>query len=398
MTIRVLHLLDHSWPLRSGYAVRSQAILRHQVAAGHQVALLTSAKHPAQEDTEGEQDGITLFRTPYGGPTHGWQQLGGVVTSTARRLMRVCQAWHPHILHAHSPALMGLVANGVGWRLNLPVVYEIRAFWEDAAVCHGTTTVHSPRYWLTRQLETLVVKQSQGVVALCQGLYDDLRQRGIPAHKLVIAGNGAEPVDWSSPAALFCQPKESITLGYLGSLYHYEGLHLLLEALALLRQLTPRLQLCIMGEGPEKENLQQQARQLGIADRVDFLPARQQEEACQTYQQLDLCVFPRLSSRLTQLVTPLKPLEAMAHQRLVIASDVGGHGELIRHGETGLLVPADNPVALASTLQAVSQNPTAYAAIPPAAQQFIFHQRSWQRQLTATLHLYNSLLSGKGLV
>ncbi|MBF0611488.1 MAG: glycosyltransferase [Magnetococcales bacterium] len=398
MTIRVLHLLDHSWPLRSGYAVRSQAILRTQVAAGFQVALLTSGKHPAQEEKDGEQEGITYFRTPYGGATHGWQQLGGMVTSTARRLLAVCQEWGPQILHAHSPALMGLVANWVGWRLNLPVVYEIRAFWEDAAVCHGTTTAHSLRYWLTRQLETRVVAQAEGVVAICQGIHDDLLQRGLPANKLVVAGNGAEPVDDTSPAPLFCQPTNSITLGYLGSLYHYEGLHLLLEALALLRNHTPRLQLCIMGEGPEKENLQQQARQLGIAGSVDFLPARQQEEACQTYRQLDICVFPRLASRLTQLVTPLKPLEAMAHQRLVIASDVGGHKELIRHGETGLLVPADNPHSLATTLQAVSQHSANYALIPPAAQQYIRHHRTWQRQLTATLHLYDSLLARKGSV
>ncbi|NGZ28644.1 MAG: glycosyltransferase [Magnetococcales bacterium] len=396
MTIRVLHLLDHSWPLRSGYAVRSQAILSTQVSAGLQVALLTSGKHPAQEEREGEREGITYFRTPYGGATHGWQQLGGMVTSTARRLLAVCQEWRPQILHAHSPALLGMVANWVGWRLNLPVVYEIRAFWEDAAVCHGTTTAHSLRYWLTRQLETLVVNHADGVVAICQGINDDLRQRGLPANKLVVAGNGAAPVEDTSPAPFFTQSRDFITLGYLGSLYHYEGLHLLLEAMALLRHHTPRLQLCIMGEGPEKEHLQQQAHQLGIAESVDFLPARQQEEACQTYQQLDLCVFPRLSSRLTQLVTPLKPLEAMAHQRLVIASDVGGHKELIRHGETGLLVPADNPHILASTLRAVSQHPANYAPIPPAAQHFIRQHRSWQRQLAATLNLYNSLLAKKG--
>ena len=98
----------------------------------------------------------------------------------------------PDILHAHSPALNGVAALRAGARFNLPVVYEVRAFWEDAAVDHGTSKEWGARYRLTRQLETYVLKRADAVTTICEGLRGDIIERGIPENKVTVIPNAVD--------------------------------------------------------------------------------------------------------------------------------------------------------------------------------------------------------------
>jgi glycogen synthase len=169
--------------------------------------------------------------------------------------------------------------------------------------------------------------------------------RGIPCEKITIIPNavdreafaGPETPDRALAARLGLIGKT--VLAFFGSFYFYEGLHLLLRALPLLRQRQADLAVLFVGGGPEESNLRRMARDFGVGGDVVFAGRVAHEEMQRYYDLADLFVFPRVSMRLTERVTPLKPLEAMAQEGIVVASSVGGHRELIRDRETGRPMP-----------------------------------------------------------
>ena len=133
MKLRILHVLDHSLPLHSGYTFRTLAILREQRALGWETLHLTTPKQGAAISLQDEVEGWTFHRTP-SQPGDG---LTKQMLRTARRLAQLAQATRPDVIHAHSPVLNALPSLWVGRSARLPVVYEMRASWEDAAVDHG---------------------------------------------------------------------------------------------------------------------------------------------------------------------------------------------------------------------------------------------------------------------
>jgi len=195
--VRILHVLDHSIPLQSGYTFRSRAILQEQRALGWETVQLTSPKHnqkgtpPAIE----EVDGLTFYRSPDAdGPMSRLPILGQwrVIQVLTCRLLEMAGQERPDVLHAHSPALNGVAAVRVGRKLGIPVVYEIRGFWEDAAVSHGTSSEGGLRYRLTRAMETWVMRRADAVTCICEGLRSDLVKRGIPRDKITIVPNAVD--------------------------------------------------------------------------------------------------------------------------------------------------------------------------------------------------------------
>ena len=158
--LRVLHVLDHSLPLHSGYTFRTRAIMKAQLGRGWTVAGLTGARQSVAGPDPEKVDGLTFFRTPKPAPMPSplgeWREIAAL----AARLDQVVDEWRPDQLHVHSPVLNALAAIRVARRRRLPLVYEIRAFWEDAAVGNGTGREGSPTYRLTRLIETIAARQA----------------------------------------------------------------------------------------------------------------------------------------------------------------------------------------------------------------------------------------------
>jgi PEP-CTERM/exosortase A-associated glycosyltransferase len=327
-------VLDHSVPLHSGYSFRTLAILREQVARGWDPSGLTTPKQGPREADEETVSGIRFFRTPprAGGGSRipGWEEVVLMRDVEARLDGRV-QAGRPDILHAHSPVLTAFPALRVGKRRGVPVVYEVRAFWEDAAADHGTSRAGGPRYRLTRALETRALRRADAVTAICEGLRGDIVARGIPETKVTVIPNAVDVTRFTPGGAGDPELRRSLSLdgkrviGFLGSFYGYEGLDVLLRAVPRLASEDPDLRVLLAGGGPEDARLRALAASLKIEDRVRFLGRVPHEAVPRYYDLIDLLVYPRLHSRLTDLVTPLKPLEAMAQGRVLMASDVGGH-------------------------------------------------------------------------
>ncbi|MBR7634408.1 TIGR04063 family PEP-CTERM/XrtA system glycosyltransferase [Janthinobacterium lividum] len=384
--MRILHILDHSLPLHSGYTFRTLAILRQQRALGWHTMQLTSAKQGPSDGAQQLVDGWHFYRTAP--DARWWARLpvlrqAAVIIGLAVRLRRLAQRIKPDILHAHSPALNAIAALNAGRALGIPVVYEVRAFWEDAAADHGSSRPGGLRYRLTRALETYALRRADAVTTICDGLRRELCARGVPAHKITVIPNAVDAGAFSVTASgdLWLAHKLGLhghlVLGFIGSFYAYEGLALLLRAMPRLLAAQPALRLLLAGGGPQEATLQALAAQLGIAHAVVFAGRVPHAQVAAYYQLVDICVYPRLPMRLTELVTPLKPLEAMAQGRLVVASDVGGHRELVEHGKTGMLFRAGDAEALAQAILALLLAPASWPALRRQARAFVETERSW---------------------
>ena len=401
MSLRVLHILDHSIPLHSGYTFRTLSILREQRKLGWETYHLTSPKQTGCTAAEEEVDGWHFYRTDAGSGLGANKPVLGELMLMRRleaRLIEVARQVRPHVLHAHSPVLNAIPAIRAGRRLGLPVVYEVRAFWEDAAVDHGTTTEGSLRYRATRGLETWALRRAGHVTTICEGLRSDIVARGIPEDKVTVIPNAVdiESFDFGGSPDLELKARlglSSCTLvGFIGSFYAYEGLDLLLEALPRILARLPDVRLLLVGGGPQEAALKAQAERLGIGDKVVFTGRVPHQEVQRYYDLIDVLAYPRHSMRLTDLVTPLKPLEAMAQGRLVVASDVGGHRELIRDGETGMLFRAGNVDSLAETIMKLLAKREYWPELRIAGRRYVVEERNWTRSVANYQQVYGSLV------
>jgi PEP-CTERM/exosortase A-associated glycosyltransferase len=384
--MRILHVLDHSIPLQSGYTFRTRAILEQQRSLGWETFHITSSKHKTGTGSVEEVDGFRFYRTPQ--PASWLEKLPvmeqfAVVNGLAKRLDEVVEEVRPDILHAHSPALNGLSALRVAQWRRLPVVYECRAFWEDAAVDHGTSREGGWRYRATHALETYVFRKAQAVTTICEGLRRDIIGRGIPEDKVTVIPNAVDIHRFGMGAVPDAAMREEMgldgktVLGFIGSFYAYEGLPLLLEALPAIARTRPEARVLLVGGGPQENNLKELAVRLGVADRVIFTGRVSHDRVQKYYDQVDILVYPRYSMRLTDLVTPLKPLEAMAQGRLVLASDVGGHKELIADGVTGRLFKAGDREDLARSALRLLDAREEWETMRANGRRFVEEERNW---------------------
>ena len=186
-------------------------------------------------------------------------------------------------------------------------------------------------------------------------------------------------------------------LGFLGSFYAYEGLDLAIRALPAVIAVQPNVRLLLVGGGPQQQQLKQLTEELGLTDYVIFTGRVPHAEVDRYYSLVDLLIYPRKSMRLTDLVTPLKPLEAMAQGKLVLASDVGGHKELITDGVNGFLFPADNVPAFSDTIIRLTQHSAEWPQIIAQGREFVEQVRNWRVSVSRYLPLYQQLLAKKGL-
>lgn len=396
--MRILHILDHGLPLHSGYTFRTRAILKAQLARGWHVAAVTGPRHgpaPALAETV---DGIDFFRTtpPLAAraPIGEWRE----VAAFSRRIDAVIRAFQPDVLHAHSPVLDALAALRVRKRHGVPLLYEIRAFWEDAAVGNGTGVEGSLRYRATRALETWAVKRADAVAVICEGLRGDLVTRGIDPAKIMVSPNGVDmtlfgdPVPYDAALAASLDIVGDEVVGFIGSFYDYEGLDDLIAAMPALVAARPRAKLVLVGGGPCEGALRDQAAASPVARHIHFVGRVPHHDVERYYSVIDVLAYPRKKMRLTDLVTPLKPLEAMAQRRLVAASNVGGHRELIDDGVTGTLFAPDNPTAMASALAGLFAARGEWDDRRARGRAFVESERNWAVNVGRYAPVYQKLI------
>jgi glycosyltransferase involved in cell wall biosynthesis len=387
---RVLHIVTDALPSTSaGYTVRTQEIAVAQRAAGMDPHVVTRIGFPV---TAGAIDGRHLVRVD-GVPYHRllpWIMPGRVDEVAAQHLKRAAKLTReltPAVLHAasnYSNALIALaLRDGV---THLPVVYEVRGFWEDTWLSRHAPTAatelrDSDRYRLSRALETHCMQAADLVITLGEAMRDEIAQRGVPEDKILIVPNGvSQDFLLELPDAAALKKELGIktgehVVGLVSSLVAHEGIGTLLEAVKVLNDRGIRTRALIVGDGPERAALERQAEELGLdaifTGRVPMARVRDYHAV------LDVFVVPRTRDRVCQLVTPLKPVEAMASGLAVVVSAVQALAEIVHDKATGMHVPPEDAEALADVLQELLASPELRRGLGANARQWVAQGRTW---------------------
>jgi glycogen synthase len=402
--LRVLHVLDHSWPVHDGYSIRSL----HLIAAQHRLGLrpqaLTGPLQTVDDPNAAEAvvENITYRRTPFGGKFSEWAisrrwpgvREASVVLLIRNRILEVVEKEPVDLIHAHSPALCGLGALQAARSKGVPFVYELRAFWEDAAVDQNKTSARSLRYRLSRKLEDYVVHRADAVVGISQSILDELKERKTDPAKLFHVPNGVDtekfsPVSRDEKLAAKLGLGSEPVLGFIGSLYRWEGVAWLVRAVAELRRRGTACKLLIVGDGEEMPAVREAVRELNAGEFIQVLGKVPHGEIERYYSVVDVLVYPRHSIRLTELVTPLKPLEAMALGKAILGSDVGGIRELVRPEKTGILYRADNVEDFCAQARRLLSETNLQRKLGEEAREFILREKDWNVLAQRYLNVYD---------
>jgi len=395
----------------SGYSVRSRNLITAQHALGQPLLVITGPLHELDDPTgaEVEVDGVWYRRTPIAGAlarsalkqrwpiVREWE----IVRLLRDRILQVIDSQPVSIVYAHSPALCGLAGLQAARSRGLPFVYEVRAFWEDAAVDQNRTTARSSRYRFTRGLEGYVASHADAVSAIAQPMLDDLRRRGLQAEKLFHVPNGVDvsrftPLVRDEQLARKLGLDDGLVFGFFGSLYRYEGVAWLIRAAAELHSRGNRFKVLIIGSGEDEGAIANAIREYGAAGYVCMISRVPHDEIRLYYSVVDVMVFPRLSVRLTELVTPLKPLEAMSLKKAVLASDVGGHRELVEHNKTGLLFRPEDIPDFCAQAERILSSPDLRQQLGERGRDMILRDRDWKVLAQRYQSIYEFVLKHRG--
>jgi PEP-CTERM/exosortase A-associated glycosyltransferase len=379
--LKILHVLQYSLPTLYGYTIRADAILKSQQAMGYDVVALTG---PNERAGGGETiNGIRYLRTQerVDESRPGLREYR-FEEAMRRRVEEAISEERPDIVHVHSPAYNGVAALRAARRNRVPCVYEMRAVWEDAAVDRGKFGAGGILYRASRFLESYVLKRVDAVVTICQGLRGEVLSRGIPQSRVFVVPNAVEagrfqPLQRNAALAESLGIRSGPVFAFLGSLFNYEGVEDLLDAVPDVLARHPETQFLVVGGGEREAQVREQVARLGRNNSIIYRPRVPHHEINAYYSVADWLVYPRRSVRLTELVTPLKPLEAMAMCKAVIASDIGGHREMVEHDKTGLLYRAGDRAALVETLSRAAGELGLPARLACSGREYVLRERNW---------------------
>lgn len=410
MSFRVLHVLDHSVPVLDGYAQRSRSIVIAQSQLGMHPSVLTSPLHQVDDPSapaESIFEGIRYIRTSERNGLAGLaiqkripilRELA-VISRLRKKVVSILQSETFDIVHAHSPALCGLAASLAARSCNVPFVYEIRAFWEDGAVDQNRDKETSLRYRISKNLETNVAHRANAVVGIARPILDDLEGRGVSPAKLFHVPNGVDvarfsprPRDASLAAELGVDGVR--TLGFLGTLFLWEGIAWLISAAQELHKRGVVFKLLIVGDGPDAENVKNAIQKAGAQSYISYLGRVPNDQVERYYSLMDVMLYPRRSIRLTELVTPLKPLEAMALGKPVLGSGVGGIRELVEPEVTGLLFDPGNIDSFCQEATRLLMDEELGRRLGSQARQMIVEEKDWKTIVQRYQQVYEFARSG----
>ena len=382
--MKVLQVFDQTTPLVSGYSMRSRYISEslHKLRVD-----LLAFSSPIFDYKNNDEliNGVHYMRARFQRANLLDQFPLYREYNTVRTLKRaICRSWDDTVglIDAHSSPLNGVVGAQLAKKYRLPFLYEIRALWEDAAVDQGKTREGGLRYKATRLLEMSIINKADKVTVICEGLKNDLIGRGISPQKIEVIPNGVDseefqPVERDLDLARQLNLQGCIVFGYIGTFFLFEGLELLIQAAKQATTDNKDMRFLIVGGGRQEDVLKKMAKELEVEDKVIFVGRIKHDSIKRYYSVIDAFVYPRVSKRITELVTPLKPLESMAMGKLVLGSDVGGIKELVSDGENGVLFEKENVNSLVEKIHYIARNFDSLDQIRENARKYVIAERNW---------------------
>ena len=358
--MRILHILDHSVPVHTAYSHRTLALLRQQRALGWHTIQLTGPAQGQVETEDRNRDGWHFIRTA---PGPCWMPPALLAGRMAGRLRHAIRLARPDILHAHPPALNAIAALWAGWRSDVPVLVEV----------HGGTRTALDRH---------LARAAAAVVADSFALRADLLAHGVHERRISVvqpAIDAPRPAGGTWPAYL--AGRGGPLIAHVGPLDEQESVQLLMTALTPLLRVHPTLRLLLAGQVN------------AIPNEAVVCPGQPDRDSLAAiYAAADIVLFTAPPT--PSLAAARKPLEAMAHGALVLASDTGPHRELIDHGSNGVLFEAGSVDSLVEAVLALLAEPACMQPLRERARAFAAAERSWEAAARSYGLVYKRLLEG----
>ncbi len=403
--MKVLHVLNHSVPWNDGYAIRSKHIVDFQKKIGISPIVVTSPRHEPEISSMCELfNDIPYYRTVFKNSSLERLQCKlpifkeyVTISHIEKKIIEIVEKEKTDIIHSHSPIFCGLPAMWVAKRYNIPFVYEARSNWEDSAVEQGKLKRGDARYRISRYLETMIFKSCDAIITIANELKNEIVSRGISPNKVYYIPNGVDgerfrPMEKDEKIINQYGLKGKIIVGFIGSFYAFEGLMYLIKAVPEIIREHSETKFLIVGDGDEMENLKGMVRDLCIDSNVIFTGRVAYADILKYYSVIDIFVYPRRSERLTELVTPLKPLEAMSMGKVVLGSNVGGIRELVREWETGILFKPEDPMDLARRCLELIQDTEKRDMLCANVRALVLAERSWDKIVEGYEEIYQAIL------
>jgi PEP-CTERM/exosortase A-associated glycosyltransferase len=386
---KTLMFLHTSLPHHSnGYATRSHAILKTMMKSSrYNVTGVSRSGYPLDVGVSSfsekeEVEGVTYIRLTQ---AHYYDQpLDEYMRTAADDIQKLIQKENPSIIHSASAFYTALPALIAARREGLPFIYEVRGLWEVTRASTIPGWGDTERFELERQLETLVAKEADQVVAITEGLKEELIRRGVEREKITVIPNAInkEQFNPQKPKNTLRQQiglSDAPVIGYVGSVVDYEGLDYLLDALSILKKEGIAFNFMLLGDGKALKELKEKVKELQLQKEVFILGRIPHEKVAEYYALIDITPFPRKSLPVCEMVSPLKPFEAMALGKTVIASNVKALEEIIIDNETGLLFEKDNVKELAEKLKIVLLNEKFRKRLAINGRKWVLANRNWSQ-------------------
>lgn len=376
---RLVYALASSYPYHiSGYAVRSHEVLTRLKKSDRDVLAFTRCGYPwDRADARAapladycEVDGV---RYDHSKTPNKFRLLASYAPKAAKILADYARRNKVGVIHAPSNHVNALPALLAARSLGLPFQYEMRGLWELSRASRQPEYADSPGYRLGLELEAFVAANADRVFVISRPLGEYIAAEwGVDPAKISLLPNCVDAEKFT-PA----ETCEGRGLVYAGSLVEYEGLDVLLEALAILRDDNFKLELDIIGDGESGPKLRELTREKRLGDRVNFLGSMTPDEARAKVAKSSLVCLPRKPYKVCELIPPIKLVEAMAFARPALVPDLPVFRDELGELADGWTFKPGDPADLARALKRAATNREAREAYGRKSRERVLRSRRW---------------------
>jgi len=389
---RIVHLVKESRPyLSNGFTSRSHYNFLAEKAAGLDPVVVTEPGFPRNVVGEGARkevrlDGIGHYHLDVGQADCKAMAVDRYLQLFADLALERVRAIRPALIHASSGRRgyeTALVALAIKDRTGIPVVYEVRSFFEANWTDEVRYETSGELYRSRMRLEEECMRRADLVLTIGESMRREIVSRGVPAEKVGIVPNGVDvgrftprerPQELADRLGIGTAP----TIGYVSNMDHYrEAQETLIAACAVLKAAGRDEHCVLVGGGPRRPMLEELAASLGVADRVHFTGNVAHDTVVDYYALIDVFVVPRTNERAATHVTPLKPFEAMALGIPVVVSDLPALVEITDPPNRGWSFEPDSAGDLARVVVEVLDDPVERQRRVSAATEWIHAERQW---------------------
>nr|WP_231704373.1 glycosyltransferase family 4 protein [Arthrobacter caoxuetaonis] len=408
---KVLYTLHNALPYNSaGYATRTHGLLSQLNKSGYEVQGVTRLGYPYdmpnKEDmgpipSEHLVDGVSYAHLSTTPGVERKNPLFDYVQRYAAALQEFAMDARPAVLHAASNHWNGLATVTAANRLGIPSIYEVRGLWEVTRGSRNPEWVGGGMYRMIARMEADAAQGATRVLTITEALKGELIRRGVDEDKISVVPNGVDtarfqPVDKDMSLVRELGLLGKTVIGYIGSILDYEGLELLLLAARSMKSTRDDFHVLIVGDGAELERFKTMSGELDIHDVVTFTGRVPHEDVEKYYSVVDIAPFPRLPLAVCEMVSPLKPFEAMAMGKVVVASNVAALAEIVQDGKTGLLHKKGSFEDLQTALVRLLDDPELRNELATCAMEWVRAERDWNHLASSVTEIYDQLTANGG--